>query len=111
MIKWYPDLYLDSFTKKHVKKIKRCMERKKVTLNMYCIAIASNEKNLFDIYNTNEFLFRYYRQKEMKVVGLASSKENAFLLVADIVNDMYQKTESLDARTFFQWEESVLRRR
>lgn len=111
MVKWYPNLYLDSYTEKNLNKIKRRMERRKVNISVYCIALASNPKNLFDIYNTNELLFKYYSQKEITVVGLASSKENAVLLVADIVNDMYQKTGSLDARTFFQWEETVLRRR
>lgn len=83
------------------------MEKHKVTISVYCIAMASNPNNLFDIYNTNEFLFQYYRQKEIKVVGLASSKESAFEMVADIVNDVYQQTGKLDVRTFFQWEESV----
>lgn len=83
------------------------MEKDKVTISVYCIAMASNSNNLFDIYNTNEFLFRYYRQKEIKVIGLASSRESAFKMVADIVNNVYQQTGKLDVRTFFQWEESV----
>jgi len=111
MIKWYPELYLDSRTEKQVRRIKKRMEKQKITISVYCIALASNSDNLFDIYHTNEFLFQYYRQKEIKVIGLASSKESAFLMVADIVNDVYQQTGKLDVRTFFQWEESVLDKR
>lgn len=102
MIKWYPALYLDSVTKKNLRKIKRRMERRKINLRVYCIALASNEKNLLDIYSTNELLFQYYRQKDIKVIGLASSKESAIQLVADIVNDVYQQTGRLDVRTFFK---------
>lgn len=105
MIKWYPTLYLDSVTKKNLRKIKRRMERRKINLRVYCIALASNEKNLLDIYSTNELLFQYYRQKDIKVIGLASSKESAIQLVADIVNDVYQQTGRLDVRTFFKEDE------
>ncbi|HAU87973.1 MAG TPA: hypothetical protein DCW90_21600 [Lachnospiraceae bacterium] len=105
MIKWYPALYLDSVTKKNLRKIKRRMERRKINLSVYCIALASNEKNLLDIYSTNELLYRYYRHKDIKVIGLASNKENAIQLVADIVNDVYQQTGRLDVRTFFKEDE------
>lgn len=105
MIKWYPALYLDSVTKKNLRKIKRRMERRKINLRVYCIALASNEKNLLDIYSTNELLFQYYRQKDIKVIGLASSKESAIQLVSDIVNDVYQQTGRLDVRTFFKEDE------
>lgn len=105
MIKWYPALYLDSVTKKNLRKIKRRMERRKINLRVYCVALASNEKNLLDIYSTNELLFQYYRQKDIKVIGLAFSKESAIQLVADIVNDVYQQTGRLDVRTFFKEDE------
>lgn len=107
MMKWYPVLYLDPATEKKEKKIKKRMERRKVNAQVYCVAIASNDKNLFDIYNVNELLFQYYQQKEIKIVGLAGSKESAVGMVADIVNDMYQQTGKIDAGTFFQWEENV----
>ena len=111
MIKWYPTLYIDQVTEKKERKIKKRMERRKVNVQVYCVAIASNEKNLFDIYHANELLFPYSQRKEIKIVGLAGSKESAVLMVADIVNDMYQQTGKIDAGTFFQWEENVSDRR
>ncbi len=105
MIRWYSALYLDAKTKKKQKKIKRRMEKQKVNLGVYCVALASNENNLLDIYCTNELLFQYYRRRDMKVIGLASSKESAFRMVADIVNDVYQQTGRLDVRTFFEEDE------
>lgn len=105
MIKWYPNLYLDPVTEKKQNKIKRRMERRQINFKVYCIALASNEKNLLDIYCSNELLFQYYREKEMKIIGLASSRESAVRLVANIVNDVYQQTGRLDVRTFFQEEE------
>lgn len=105
MIKWCPKLYLDPVTEKKQKKIKRRMERQKINLRVYCIALASNEKNLLDIYCSNELLFQYYKSKEMTIIGLASSKESAVELVGNIINDVYQQTGSLDVRTFFQVEE------
>lgn len=105
MIKWYPELYLDPETEKKQKKIKKRMEKHKVNLRVYCIALASNEKNLLDIYCSNELLFQYYRSKEMKIIGLASSKESAIRMTADIINDVYQETGKIDVRAYFQEEE------
>ena len=105
MIKWYPFLYLDQKTEKKKKRIKRRMEKQKVNVGVYCITLASNEKNLLDIYCVNELLFQYYRRKDIKVIGLASSKESAYHMVADIVNDVYQQTGKLDVRTFFEDDE------
>lgn len=101
MIKWYPALYLDSVTKKHQNRIKRRIEKGKHTVSIYCIALATNEKNLLDIYVANELLFPYYRKREMTIIGLASSKENALELVVELINDVYQETGKLDVRTFF----------
>lgn len=106
MIKWYPDLYCDPETEKKEKRIRKRLEKKRVNFRVYCIAIASNEKNLLDIYCSNELLFRYYRTKEMKIVGLASSKESAIQIVAEIVDEVYQQTGKIDVRAYFQEEES-----
>lgn len=102
MIKWYPDLYLDSITRKQVKKIKRKMEQGRKTVFYYCIALASNPNNLFDIIYTDELLFHYYRSKEIYIIGLASSRESAVHLVKDIVTELYENTGRFDARTYFQ---------
>lgn len=81
------------------------MEKGKVLLSVYCIALATNENNLLDIYSTNDLLFPYYKRREITVVGLASSKESAVELVVTIINDVYHQTGKLDVRTFFQHEE------
>lgn len=102
MIKWYPNLYLDSITKKREKKIKKKMEQGRRTVLYYCIALASNPKNLFDIIYTDELLFQYYRRKEIYIIGLASSRESAVYMVKDIVTELYTNTGGFDARSYFQ---------
>jgi hypothetical protein len=101
MIEWYPALYLDSETLKKETRIKRRVEKHRLNFNVYCIALASNKKNLFDIINANELLFQYYRNRGIKIVGLASSKESAVKMVADIVGDVYHQTGKFDVRAFF----------
>lgn len=101
MIRWYESLYLDSVTEKKVKRIKHRLEKKKVSAQVYCIALAINEADLFDIYRSNELLFSYYQRRDIKIVGLASSKDNAITMVGDIVNDMYQELGKIDKKAFF----------
>lgn len=101
MIKWYPNLYLDPVTKKYEGKIKRRMQKKKRTRCIYCIALATNGNDLLDILYTDELLFHYYNNKEIYIIGLATTKASALDLTVQIVEDLYKKTGGFDARKYF----------
>lgn len=106
MIQWSEHLFLyDVINQKKLNKIKKSIENGKLTFEVYCIAIASNKENLFDIYNANELLFRYYASKHIFIVGIAFSKEDAFTLVTQILNKIYIETGEFSIRTYFQCEE------
>ncbi len=101
MIKWYPQLYLDQKAEKKIKKLKEKIENGKVSMNLYCVCIASNKENILDIMNVNELLFRHYARIPVYIVGLAYSKENALQLVERIVLDIYNNTDDFNAREYF----------
>lgn len=101
MIKWYPQLYLDEQAAGKEAKLKSKIEKGKVSINLYCICIATNPDNLFDIINVNELLFHYYMQKQITIIGLAYSRENAVKLVEKIALDIYNQTDNFDTEAFF----------
>jgi hypothetical protein len=102
MIKWAKNLYLsDNISTKKLDNIIKSVENGKLMFEVYCILLASNPDNLFDIMNANEFLFPYYKRKENYVIGLATSKVEAFELVKDMIDIVYKETNNFSVREFF----------
>ena len=101
MIKWYPNLYLDEKATKKVEKLKSKIETGKPLFGVYCICLALNKNNLFDIIDVNELLFRYYKQKQLTIIGLAYGRESAVRLIEKISLDIYQHTDNFEPEIFF----------
>ncbi|MFA9463740.1 MAG: hypothetical protein ACERKN_05555 [Velocimicrobium sp.] len=101
MIKWSNELYFDDSIKKKPDKWKKRIEDGRLSHSLYCICLASNEKNLFDIINCNELFFRYYRRNSLYIVGIAKTREDAIDLLQDMIEDIYKKTGDIKVRDFF----------
>lgn len=82
-------------------RLKKSIEKGKLKFEVYCITFASNNENLFDIMNVNELLFPFYKRKEIYIVGLATSKEEAILLVVDMLMEIYNNTGDFLVREYF----------
>lgn len=104
MIKWCEKLYMDEEVAKKPEKWKKKVEKSKITIDLYCVCVASNPDNLFDIMNCNEMLFRYYRQRNITIMGLAKSQYEAELLVQQIVEDMLKSIGTLNVKEYFGLE-------
>ncbi|SFR91139.1 hypothetical protein [Anaeromicropila populeti] len=103
MIRWCQKLYLDFAAEKIEKKLRKRIERGKLNLFVYCITLAQNENNLFEIIRTDELLFHYYRKKDIYIIGLAVSRDSAVELVAEIIDEMYQSTGTFHPREYFSF--------
>ena len=101
MITWYHKLYMDNRIIKNADKIKSAIEENKPSVGIYCIALASNENNLFDIMNVNELMFQHYRRNNIYILGLARGRESAKSLVARMIEDVYRETGDVRAREYF----------
>ena len=110
MVRWCESLYFDHGVGKNIKKVKKQIEKGTIQLSIYCICIAQNPKNLFDILNANELLFKYYRRKEIKIIGLASSRAAAKEMLVEIVGEMYQNTSSFLVEDYFNFSEQRKRK-
>lgn len=101
MIQWASKLYIgDNLLKKKDKAI-YSINNKRMTYDVYCIALASHPGNLFDIMNANELLFPYYQKSNIKIVGLAKGRDEAISLVQDMIMEIYHSTGSFDVRGYF----------
>lgn len=96
---------MDETIKKRPVKWQKKLEQEKISYELYCIALASNQKNLLDIIKCNELLFQYYKQKEIYIVGLAKSRESAVLLVQDMIGNIYKETGNFDVKGYFRFKE------
>jgi hypothetical protein len=103
MIEWYDKLYTDEKSKKNLDKYRKILENQKMKLPpLYCVTLASNKRNLFDIISCNELWFDYYRKNHIFVIGLASNYRNALKLLQEMVLDMYEQSGGLKAEQYFK---------
>lgn len=102
MIKWSGKLYMDEKIKQDPDKWKQRLEEGRLSYSLFCIALASNEANLFDIMNCNELWFRYYRRNVIHIAGLAADKESAEELLQKIISDVYKETGGFKVREYFK---------
>lgn len=102
MILWYKELYLDKWAaKKPKKRKKKILSRRPLKKHCYLIALASNEKNVFEIFHTRELYFKYNQERMIYVVGIAKTEEKAQELLQTMVQDMLEKQERFLPRSFF----------
>lgn len=103
MIKWYEKIYMDEKVEKNPEKYIKCIENGKLSLGLYCITLASNDKNLFDIIETNELLFRHYKNNTIYIIGLAKGKDRAIQIVQDLILEVYQHTGGFKVREYYDF--------
>lgn len=101
MVEWYKDLYVDAITRKCVKMLQSRIEKEKIQYPVFCISLASNPANLLDIMNVNELLFPYYKKKRIFILGLASSRQQAKIMAAAIIQKVYHETGGFDVRAYY----------
>lgn len=97
MFEWNTKLYMDETVRKKPEKYKRLISGKKLKRHCYVLTLPLNEENCLDIYSSREFWFRYYHKREMKVVGIAVSRESAEALLCEMVQDIYREYRDVDA--------------
>lgn len=101
MIQWASRLFVGDKLKKRKDKAIASINNRRMTYDVYCIALASQPGNLFDIINANELLFPYYLKTDIRIVGLAKGREEAINLVQDMIMEVYRNTGAFNVRDYF----------
>ena len=104
MLKIYSNIFMDDDVEIKPTCSKKSLLRYGKKLKYYAICIATNPENLLDIIRFGELEFNYYKERKMYIIGVASSKENARYLVADIIQKVYNESNGFNCREFFEKE-------
>ncbi len=103
MLRWSPKLYMELKISRNPKRYKRILEKGKLVREIFCITLPVNGENIMEIYSSRELWFRYYRQKDMTIVGLALTRENAYKLAAQMCLDLVTEMGDISPALFQQY--------
>lgn len=113
-MKWYKNLYLGEMIAPKAHQIVNKIKKKKLTPDVYIIALASNPQNLLDIIPTWELMQSGYPTDRVRIIGLAQGKKEALELVTAIVDEVYQKTGDVKIQEYLKqmffdekWREQI----
>ena len=87
--------------------IKRAVGHEKFKFKVYLVALPIGENGTLEIYWYPELLQKAYKEldRELYVVGVAKSREDAFELVADIIKDVGVSDGNVPVKKFFDRED------
>ena len=83
---FYKDLYKnENITETKIKNIVSLLKQNISVYDIYLICINKNNKNLLIIINSKEIFKAINNLQDSIVIGISDSKNNAFLLVKEII--------------------------
>lgn len=91
-MKWYNKLYIGENAGKRKRKIINNIRFNKPQLGVYVITLPTNDKNSLDIYPSNALLQKYYKKRDLTVVGIAEGRDESLMLIQRIIMDCYNQT-------------------
>lgn len=95
-MKYYEHLYIGAGITKNKEKILRKLEKNRPILNLYVIVLAHQEQNHLEIFDSTLLVQKIFKKEEQFVVGIADGQEEAFMLVEQITQEVYEKTGGTD---------------
>jgi len=98
---WYEDLYVGTTAVKNKSRIIGKLKKHRFIKDVFVITRASNGCDLFDIYPAAVLTQKYYKKKNLFVIGIASGYSEAIELVRHIVEDIYCRQGISDIKQYF----------
>lgn len=102
MMEIYCELYLEEGLADRKEKICKRLQKGKMVPGCYVISLAQREEEYLEIYSAVELVQKYYREKEILVVGLAKSQEGAFEIIEQLTNKVYEETKDADLKAYIR---------
>ena len=98
---WYENLYTDRITGKGKERLIAEIEKRQYRGNTYLITLAANPENQMELFSVHQLRFSYLRRNCPLIIGMASCRESALLLMEQIVQDVYESTNDVKIRDYF----------
>lgn len=92
---FYKKMYCDEKLQKKKKRILRKLRMNVGQTSVYTISMAYGN-DLFDIMHCANFKQKGYDKKNLYIIGIASSYEDAMLLVQDMIQNFYKMYGTYD---------------
>lgn len=99
-MKYYKNLYMTDALKKKKDKMIKKMEAGKFMPGIHLITLAANPKNHLEIWHYPILLQPAFPKEGLFVVGITKGYEEALEVVEEIVQEVYNKTEGTDIRSY-----------
>lgn len=93
MITFSKNLYVsNSIKERKIPVIKLGIKQGRGRLKLYLITLSNNDSDQLDIIHNSLLKQRLYRKLDLRIVGLANSREEATELVIDMLNETIEST-------------------
>jgi len=99
-ITYYNNLYIDTKLMKKKEQLKEQLEKNEWHSHMHLIILAKEAQNHLEFFSTRMLKQEVFAPTTLFVVGFAAGYDEAREMVRDIVEEVYQKTGSVDIRRF-----------
>lgn len=99
-MKYYKHLYVSEDLKKKKSKIIQRLEQNKLQLNIQLIILPQSAHNQLEIIDSKLLFQPSYPKKDLFIVGMVSSYDEAIEYVENIAREVYCNTDNLDIRNY-----------
>ena len=99
-MRYYRHLYLEEKLKKKKEKLIQRLESGRFQPGVHLVTLADGEGKHLEILNSALFLQPSFPKEDLFVVGITKGYEDALELVEKIVQEVYNKTNGTDIRSY-----------
>ncbi len=78
------------------------LKHNKIQLGVYIILLAPDPQNLMEIIPASLLRQSYYQRQELFVLGIAGSKEEAYEIARQLIEEVYRHTGGTALREYIQ---------
>ena len=101
-MKWHKPLYVGDIAKKHKREIIKNIKKRKFMARACFICLALNKEELLEIYPIYTLKHERFPVDDLYILGIAATYAEALNLVTNIIDEVYQKTGTVNVRQYFQ---------
>ena len=95
------NVYISEILKPGRRRLTEWIHQEKRIPRLYCITLPVWNSVFLDIYEYNQLLSSFYKEKDITIVGMAAGKQDALVILRRMVNELYLENHLEDAKSYF----------
>lgn len=101
---FHEKLYRDGISGRKMKRIRKKVRKQSAKLNLFFVTLPLGDSGILEVYWYPELLQKAYQEldKKLIVVGIANSREDAFLRIEEIVTDVGWQNGDIPIAEYFK---------